>query len=728
MPSSKPPRRALIAVLCAVLASCGGGGGGGPAAGGAVADAPPPPTAPTATADALAAEAERSWGADVIRARPAYDSGIAGWSTTVAVVDTGIDLDNPEFAGALHPASRDMVASRDSLQDVGGHGTKVAGVLAARRNGAEIHGIAYDARIMALRADGADTCPSDCRFPYVLTAAAIDHAVAGGADIVNLSFGAEDAITTGLRQAMADAAAAGRITVAAAGNSGGADPVQPALFAADPRALGLVLAVGAVDAQGTIAGFSNRAGAASEYYLVAPGVRLTTTRLGGGTASVSGTSFAAPHVAGAAALLLQAAPYLTGGQVVDLLLSTAIDLGEVGTDAVYGRGLVDVERALRPVGTASVPTGATLAAGGAPLASTDLVTGGALGDALAATEALSHAVFVDSYGRTYGIDLKRRISPATSGPDLREWLIGRPPAENMRLAPGLSVSVAELAADSPELLPEFAVRAQFGGFEIGGGSGYGLDHWLGLGAGPSDPDRGPGGALANPFLGLADSEAVSAAQSLGGGWSLRLGIAGPEDRALAAELRRDFAGGGGLGLQLGRLSERRGPLGSRGGGALAAGESVATDFLALFGRLPLTTATELLAGFSLGRSEGARPGGLITEISPLTSTAMAVGLTTAGPLGRDRLDFAISRPLRVRNGWADLAVPVARTMDGRIVKRSVRVDLVPGGLETDLAASYGLPLGEEGEVRLEGLLRFEPGHVADADPEGLLGMRYRVRW
>ncbi len=100
--------------------------------------------------------------------------------------------------------------------------------------------------------------------------------------------------------------------------------------------------------------YSNKAGSAANGYLSAPGDDITTECDSTGCVRVSGTSFAAPQVSGALALLMQAFPNLSGRDAVDILLRTAADLGATGTDSTYGRGGLDLARAFAPVGTSSL--------------------------------------------------------------------------------------------------------------------------------------------------------------------------------------------------------------------------------------------------------------------------------------------------------------------------------------------------------------------------------------
>ena len=246
---------------------------------------------------------------------------------------------------------------------VDGHGTQVALVAAAARNNIGVVGIAYGATIAAFRADTPGTCAEadGCTFNDRNIAAGIDRAVTAGATVINLSLGG-DAPTTTLLNSVRRAVAAGVVIVVSAGNEGDGsdpdvDPNQPNPFAAGVRNAGgaNVIIAGSVDDSSQFSAFSNRAGAQAQFFLSALGERVCceyengvlkveTDASGSFVTLVSGTSFSAPQISGAVALLRQAFPNLSGAQMVDLLLSSARDAGAAGTDTTYGRGILGYRR------------------------------------------------------------------------------------------------------------------------------------------------------------------------------------------------------------------------------------------------------------------------------------------------------------------------------------------------------------------------------------------------
>lgn len=745
-------RSSFIALAVAgALSNCGGGGGGG-GGGSASRFGGSSTNERTGPAD-FSAEGGRNYGLSAVGADAAHAAGRTGAGVKVGVIDTGIDLQHKDFDGAIDPASIDIISGTYAgADDQGGHGTSVAGVILARRDGYDAVGVAPDATLLAVRAE--HSCTPSCSFYYADLTRATDYAVANGAQVLNFSLGGTS-LDGDFRDSLARATAAGRIVVAAAGNSAGSGPINPAAWLASADSGGLGIAVGAVDGANNIAGFSNRAGAAArDRFLVAPGVTISTSANGGGTRSVNGTSFAAPHVAGAAAVVWGAAPYLTGAEVVDILLDSATDLGAAGTDDTYGRGLLNLDQALQPLGTATIPTGATVGAGGAALASTSLSLGNAFGDALARDSGLDQAIMLDAYDRPFRTDLSDTVRPAAAADPLAGWLA--PGSETVTTRPNgrTAMTLSMTPEDSgyapkshpgaDDRQPRFAVSTEIGGTEFGVARGFGLDRLTGLTALPGVQGAGLGtDSLATPWLAMAgDGAAVTAGHQLGDGFALTFGFSEdggrfsspydpePGRKAALAEGRKRFEDGSVLGGQIGTLTESAGPLASTGAGAFDFGRNADTAFLSLFGATPLSARTTLFARMGWGVTDGSGLAtGLLTAASDVASQSFALGASTRDVgLDGDSMAFTLSRPLRVGSGAATLAVPVGRTMEGGVLYREHQVDLSPSGAETDLELSWTVPTGQRQSLTLGGLMALEPGHVADAPPAYAVGAKYRLGW
>jgi subtilisin family serine protease len=261
----------------------------------------------------------------------AYNRGATGRGVKIAIVDSGINPNLPEFAGRVDPASGDVVASR-GISDSEGHGTAVAAVAAAARDGVGMMGVAFDSTILAFNTSDPTDCSKEdgCQHTNSAIAKAIDLARQNGAKVINISLGGADP-SVSVNSAIARAAAAGILVVMSAGNNGkeASGPIRRA-SPSPRRAPATSSSPGSMDASGNMADFSNRAGSGAAVYLTAIGVQVRAPDHNGGAYLWSGTSFSAPVISGAAALLASAFPNLTGQQILQILLSSADDAGAPG--------------------------------------------------------------------------------------------------------------------------------------------------------------------------------------------------------------------------------------------------------------------------------------------------------------------------------------------------------------------------------------------------------------
>ncbi|MEG4249941.1 S8 family serine peptidase [Microcoleus sp. Pol10D4] len=279
---------------------------------------------------------ENNWGRDAINAPEVWEQNITGNGIVVAVVDTGVDYYHPDLDNNIWQNTDEIAENGidddrngfiDDIRgwdflyndnypmdlDLNGHGTHIAGAIAAERNDFGITGVAPNAKIMPVRV--LDT------FGYAEwsnLAAGIRYATDNGANVINVSIGNEFYPSNLVNDAIEYANNKGSVVVIAAGNSGFSQPDYPARNA-DRRGI----AVGSIDINGRMADTSNRAGSTPLEYVVAPGVEIYSTTPYSAYDTLSGTSFATPHVAGVAALVLNANPTLTPAQVEYILTTTA---------------------------------------------------------------------------------------------------------------------------------------------------------------------------------------------------------------------------------------------------------------------------------------------------------------------------------------------------------------------------------------------------------------------
>src|SRR3984957_2962516 len=256
-----------------------------------------------------------------------------GANVTIAVIDSGIDLKHPEFAGVAITAFDAL----DSREGPHAHGTGVAGAIVSH---VRLMGSAPAAHILAIRAFGTSGKAAESTSYVILRG--LDLAASHGAQLVNMSFaGPKDAI---VGRGLAALAARNIVMVAAAGNAGQKSP--PLYPAADAN----VMAVSATDAQDRLFAASNRG---SYIALAAPGVDLFLPTSDDKYQITSGTSFSSAYVSGLAALVLQRNPALKPDEVRAILTKTARDLGPPGPDDQFGAGEADAcGRSLREAGHA----------------------------------------------------------------------------------------------------------------------------------------------------------------------------------------------------------------------------------------------------------------------------------------------------------------------------------------------------------------------------------------
>ncbi len=302
------------------------------------------------------------WGLSKINAADAWTnypgSYVASAGSTVAVVDTGVDLDHADLAAHLLPGSAancltGTCSGAVSADDDNGHGTHVAGIAAAvTNNGTGVAGVSINSSILPVKALNSSGSGS-----YAAISSGIKWAVDHGADVINLSLGGYSYSST-LCSAVTYAVSNGVVLVAAAGNDGTSQPLYPASC---PGAIG----VAATSSSDGTASWSNYG--SPNVFVSAPGVSIYSTYFGNGYTTMSGTSMATPFVAGLAGLLLAQVPSRNVADVKTVLATTsdkpsgvAFGVDPYGTctctwNANYGYGRINAYQALSAGGASPPP-------------------------------------------------------------------------------------------------------------------------------------------------------------------------------------------------------------------------------------------------------------------------------------------------------------------------------------------------------------------------------------
>src|SRR5436190_3190260 len=296
-------------------------------------------------------EYPQQWSLPAIGWDQVFGSVSPAGTATVAVLDTGVDSSHPDLAGQLAPGTSILDPSSDGTTDPNGHGTWMAGIVAASTdNGIGIAGVGYaSVRVMPVTVLGADGTGSDSNIISGVLYAA-DH----GADVILMSF-SNPGYSDALQSAIDYAWSKGAVVVAATGNNAS----SVATFPAGDRG---VVGVSSTDFMDSLDLSSNYG---ADTFLAAPGVGIETTATGGGYATISGTSVAEAGVAGGAAVLKANDSSASNGTIVGRLARNA---DPAGTSDQTGNGRLNLARAIGDTSLEPIePAGSPPAGGGGPL-------------------------------------------------------------------------------------------------------------------------------------------------------------------------------------------------------------------------------------------------------------------------------------------------------------------------------------------------------------------------
>jgi thermitase len=270
------------------------------------------------------------WHLSKIQSPQAWSVTTGSPSVVVAVIDSGVFGTHPDLTANLAPGWN-FVKSNSDTSDLLGHGTAVAGTIAAAgNNGIGVAGVTWQSHVMPLVVVDENNLAA-----YSDIAAAIEYAADRGVRLMNISIGGPAPSST-LQSAVDYAWEKGALIFASAMNNGVSDASYPA-------ACNHVMAVSATDTNDHLASFSNYG---NWIAISAPGDSILTTTNGGGYAYWFGTSFASPIVAGVAALSLTVNPSLTNAELLTILETSADQVGRPGYDPSFGWGRVNAFNAV----------------------------------------------------------------------------------------------------------------------------------------------------------------------------------------------------------------------------------------------------------------------------------------------------------------------------------------------------------------------------------------------
>lgn len=452
---------------------------------------------------------------DKIGAPAAWSRGYTGKGSTIAIFDTGIDTDHSEFEGkikGLHCFTNVCERGLGTVEDGNrhGHGTHVAGIAAANLDGKGTTGVAYDADLLIGK-----LAYDSGYFQFDKVDEAMKWAVENGADVVNISAGtrtnstyrnslkeigtgtyyadmtfgnynvlgynqmySKDGHATAMIEAMKDHET---VMVLASGNERLAVSGQETHIALDPVIGNRVLVVGMFDERyNDLSPWSNAAGTIcrelkedgtcksdariSDRFLMAPGVYVAAPTINGGYTTLTGTSMAAPHVAGAVAIVHQMWPHMTGANLTKLLLNTASTDGIKNYDPNrHGQGLLDLDAATLPQGVVGIPTTGRIT--GNKVA----VSSGTLALSAGSLSSLDEVMVVDDYDRDFYFnanDFTQVVDTRTTS-NVRSAMYGFQPDNYIGYTSGQIVPMENVAFSINDDTGENTIVVMHEGFSLG---------------------------------------------------------------------------------------------------------------------------------------------------------------------------------------------------------------------------------------------------------------------
>ena len=669
------------------------------------------------------------------KAASAYDRSITGKGVTIAILDTGIDTAGREFAGRISPDSTafDQKIARCAtcapetirleLKDVVGHGSRVAGIAAAARDGAGVQGVAPEATILALKLSAPDlsnVTPTSGAIPEssganaALIAPAIRYAVDKGAFVMSMSLNgiATGSIAGEQRAAMDAVRQADRLLVESVSNASDEDSftgqITENLVGTDRVNRDWFLFAIGVDQNGNPRIANGNAGPLADRMIAAGGNGVRTVDQDGNVVVETGNSFAAPAVAGAAALLKQYWPQLGGKAIARILLDTATDAGVAGVDPVFGVGILNVEKAMQ----AQAPASSFAAAQTVLARYSSLTMSAPFGGGAVLAGKTSRMTVFDRYGRDFAMTTASGVRTHSSSLLAGAMLAPVDPpwmhvnATDMRL--GFSSSVPgywqAVRPNRPAMVSFSPAPGQMVTF--------GANVVVGQG----------GGIAGSPLRGIVGAPIGASSSWTGAGWSAGFSSGSSRDgRTTLSTLALSTPLG--IGLELTGLTENGRALGMTGEPAL--GLSGAKTTMATLTTHRMVAGTSISIRISAAATLMKGGSEMLRFTGPVRSGAFAVQ-GTRGLFG-GTATLGVSSPLRVERARSTLLIPVAYDlMTGALNTATTTVDLAPDAREFDLEFGWAAALSPTASLRLGIARAFDAGHVAGAtDMAGFVALVLR---
>lgn len=729
---------------------------------------------------------------------------ISDGNVKVAVIDTGVDLYHIDLddnivanSGAYCLYTGCATGGTNghylSLSGDGWHGTAVAGIIAAEKNDLALsgHGVAYNAKIIPIKFD----------FTTIAEYKSLNHAMNQGAKVINASYGLSKPIvdatesdpSTIATTASANSASSVRSTltsssggqsllqayqrlvttetilVYAAGNeyfsqpsqnSGityffqgnmdgninkptGYDTINPEKY----DFTGNIVAAIALNADKSIADFSNRCGVAKEWCLAAPGVSEYSTYPSNSVVSgINGTSFSAPAISGAIAIMAGAFPHLSASEIMNILYDTAEDLGAAGVDEIYGQGLVDLEKATDPsTGGWTLATGATTASI-SNFETSFLSLSNALGNNLSFSG--GNVMFLDKYKKNYYVPLEsfsRNIAKNNKNADFffarkydlnKTYHIKTSDNTSFNLSKNLTSKIdnkrtTESTSFNTELrLPENKMLSF--GFNFNSKA-------LGLKGKKSTRFLTNNLSFSPTSTGLYNFDSVNLTYKTGNISSqFNAAKSTPNKNEMDYSANQEDSNttffstaigfkpesGTYISLNSGIMIEEDSLLGSKSSGAFRLGDKSTTYYSGLSGEYNLNESTSLFGELNIAFTKVKESkNSLISNFQDVASNSFKIGIKN------DNWGIMFSQPFATSSGSANLRLPTSIDRGGNISFSNNNLDLKNGDRETDLEIFYSFSpdFFQKDSIEFNSIYRKNPNNVNVEDE--FLGMfKYKMEF
>lgn len=665
------------------------------------------------------------------KANFAYAKGITGKGVTLAIIDTGIDVDGAEFAGRISADSKSfettfrkcdtcaLETTNFGLDDKDGHGTSVAAVAAGARDGEGMHGVAYESTILALKvrqpnlqgvtADTPSSSIQESASPDITKVApAINYAVDKGAFVISMSISgwASGQYAIDQRRAMDRVRQNDLLLVQAVDNAANADAftgrMAENLVGSDFTNKDWFLFGIRVKSDLSPPRSNGVPGALADRTLAVVADNIDTVDENGNVIKQTGNSFAAPAIAGAAALLKQNWPQLGGKDISRILLDTATDLGAPGVDQIYGAGLMNIEAAMQPINPQLGLSSGQMSS----IAGTNLTFSGAFGGAAAAEKfsaGAGESVVLDAYGRDYKMNVGGLSNGAAPrGISLSSLAYSEPEIE----APAAENQVSALRVVSA---PDGRVKRR-----PAGQFGFRFSPKLAV-AGSINSNIESNGLMSGSMMmnsGLATQG--SAFNLFLDGLSVKFGVAsedsqfGSRQRVRGSTQQVVVTTKDGFSFGIATSSETGSALGMRGAGAFNI-EGAKTR-LASVGWSGDVSGWRLSADAMLGHTKVLTNGDMFRFNDAVMSSGFRLQASTMAFGGL--VNLGVTSPLKVERASLNYMAPAAYDYEtGAIMTEARNINLAPSAREMNLEMGWSaaLPIGS---LSLGAAYGFNSGNVA----------------